>query len=211
MFRLIPLFWIVLLLVSPASAQPPLPAARIVYLADAVAIPATSFRQPEVIVRATGAHIVSTWDEVLGLHKQAPLQALIIDRSAIWRADWAWVRAAYRSSVVIVMFNLYSRDVSRLLANPCIYSPGFADEEYTVDFFVMVAQMASTHNPADLEQWMAHKGCDTPAVNITGPAHFGAPKSQNHLTSSFDLHVFQMVLQGNIQDVVEFYAKFGGI
>jgi hypothetical protein len=211
MFRLIALFCLTLLLVSPVHAQPPAPTARIAYLVDAAAIPSTSFRQPEVIARATGAHVVSTWDEVLAFHKEAPLQALIIDRSAVWRADWAWVRAAYRHSVVIVLFNLYSPDVARLLDDRSIYQRGFADEEYTVDFFVMVSEMVSTRSQADHDYLMAHKACNAPASGITTETvYMGGSRAQNTLSSSFDLYVFQMILHDHIGDVVEFYAKFGG-
>ncbi len=109
---------------------------RVVYISAEGSIADSSLLSPQRFSNQSGIAIAHTWDDVLRLDEQEPLQALLIHESARPFIDTTWVQAAYRRGVVIGGINLFFRDMSGIVGNYCVHAN--AESPYRDrDFFVL--------------------------------------------------------------------------
>lgn len=124
---------------------------RLIYFAASSERVGLGIIPSDELLRQSGAHLATTWDEVMAADTQNPIQGLIIDHSVKNLVDPAWVQNAYRRGVVIAAFNFGWPDLPQMLGILHCEQPRESHEADSANFFISSAFLALSANPADLQ------------------------------------------------------------
>jgi hypothetical protein len=103
---------------------------------------------PAKLAQSLGTITATSWEQVIELNEQEPIQGLIIHSSALADVDYEWVSQAYWRGVVIVGINMIGSEMAELVGNPCVAMDKFAAEP--VENFVIVQISLEGDNPSDI-------------------------------------------------------------
>lgn len=201
---------------SYARDKPPIslpwsepPDYRITYLISKKAVTTNSFLSPSLYLEYLNAQTTYSWDEVIQLDDTQPIDAIIIDNSAIDLVDVNWLRTAYRKGVVVAFFNVYGPHVADILNAPVIAQDEFASASYQHNFFVIVSSLVLGQNHEDISRIMEtlYIGGAYPQ-NITQPVIVNLNRTQDDLRYPDDPVRFSVLLVNQIDQIREEKQKF---
>lgn len=164
------------------------PEYRVFYFADAAQIPASSYRAPAHIARELGAEIAFSWAAVEAVDREAPLDAVIIDRAALPFVSRGWLQNAYKRGIVIATFNTVSPELAEILDAPDLVHPDFADTPYPGDFFIILWQF----------RWQT----PPPSRFRPGAIYDSGSRAQNQLYTAEDFKRFSSIFRQQVGQAV---------
>jgi len=97
--------------------------------------------------------IAYTWDDVVRIDRETPIDAIIIHRSAYDLVDRTWAAQALRRGVVFSVINMYYAELAQMQNDQCgmreaaNYPDPFAGQGY--DYFYINAFLVFAENPAE--------------------------------------------------------------
>lgn len=74
-----------------------------------------------------GAQTVHSWQSLLEIHRQHPMNAIIIHANSLAAVNQEDIGELYRQGVVIAAFNVYSPPIAELLGDECLGRNGWMD------------------------------------------------------------------------------------
>lgn len=107
---------------------------RLIYLVADGAVPADHVVAPAKVHEDTGAIIANNWETLLNTEAQAPLDAVIIHKSALPFVDYDWVSSAYKNGVVISLIDIYFPELPEVMGFNCTDTP--TEPFYEKNFFI---------------------------------------------------------------------------
>jgi len=132
---------------------------RIVYFIAPDRVADSSFiSSANLFVERSHALVASSWEEVIQLDGEAPIEVFVVHQSAYDLLDFEWTAAAARRGVVLAVVNLYFAEMVNLQNNNCGRQQAATIPEnpyiaHNVDYFMIDSFVLLTGNP--LEQPLA--------------------------------------------------------
>ncbi len=184
---------------------------NIVYLVSPTAFQSEDSTAAQIVtLLSPNLTIASTWDAVEELNAPEPIDALLIDVSAVDEVSAPLVSEAYWNGVVVAGINVPARQYAELIGNPCVIRDGF-DEPFSGDFFISAAHITLGDNPTDtarIEEAYRRNCGSSSASNIRGHVISTSPRATNALESERDFTIFASVLNEHLSDISETYNDF---
>jgi hypothetical protein len=194
---------------QPPTVQPDeLAKYTLVYLAQDEAIDSDSLLESAHLQMSLGARSVNTWEQVPLLNRITPIDAILIHNSALSGVDSNWLGPAYKSGVVVVIFNTYAPELASLIGDSCILENGWMDgtDPYPGEFYIMVSRL-TLGQPEDIALIESQVPCGGgPNRGVTGvkyPAEIYLGKSQNALVNQEDFDRFATNLVDELKSIDE--------
>lgn len=167
---------------------------NIIYLvAEALSPAEAGMRAPERVAEALPVHVVFTWEEFIKLEAEQPVDALLIDVSALDEVDAEWLASAYRNGVPIAAFNLTMDQFAELVDDRLLTLSGFTTD-YPGDFFFM----ASSHHAVCTQDPEATEEAGRRGQTTSSGSRSSAT---NTLDTREDLQFFADLLLRQIEDI----------
>lgn len=175
---------------------------QIVYLVVDPAVLEQSRLAPSRLREVLGAHLATSWEEVIILNRERPVEALIIHKSAVPLLDSDWLAEAYRKGVVIATFNVDVPALENILQTSGIAEEGFVSEPYPSDFFIVVSRLAlGKKEDVELVNDALDSGSKEPIVPAEEYITYTWGKSQDQMIYEDSLNRFAMVLVSHLEDI----------
>lgn len=177
------------------------PDARIVYIVDQSSASEASQRMVSGLTTTFGATVIQDWQAVVELDNLTPIDALIVDASALAQIDQTWVAQRYRQGVVIAGINLDGTRMSALLQDNCMGRDGFARYE-TGSYFVIASMWlegASEDTARVLEAYRASCG-DVGAENVQAQTSYSARYTTEYLIDDNTQRIFEYLLADHLEN-----------
>lgn len=190
---------------APALRLPTVPSlpappnARIIYLINTPHTPLNAFTSSARLNQQLGAQITSTWQEVVEADQTAPIDALVIDASALSSVDKDWVANAYRRGTVIAGFSITGSQMAGLVDNTCIASDNFAN--YADGAFFVVVSSSITGSPEDIQRIFDSysRSCETAGTEgVSGTTSAGFRRTTERLDSENTFNIFAQTLNSHL-------------
>jgi hypothetical protein len=175
--------------------------ARVVYLGADGATSADGLVSAEQLASTFGAVVVSTWEQLVVLNDEEPIDALIIHRSALEQVDNEWVAHHYRQGVTMVGIDIDGAEMAVLLQDNCLTRDGFAD--YDSGSYFIIATSLVTGSEADvasiIEAYNISCG-DQPALGIVGHAEYSARYTTEFFSDKRSVEIFNLLFLQHLSD-----------
>jgi hypothetical protein len=183
-------------IVAPASVPPD---ARIVYLTNNIDAPASDLTSAARVTQALGAQPVNSWNAVLEADQASPIDAIIIDASALSMVDKSWASYAYRRGTVIAGFNISGSEMANLLSDPCIAAGNFANDD-SGSFFLVVSRTitGSSEDIGRVETEFSSTCGERGAEGVQGTTSLNFRRTTERLESDNTFNIFTQILASHL-------------
>ncbi len=163
-----------------------------IYLIAPDTVPTESVASVERLESTLGVVPAYSWDDLLALDAQRPINALIVHESAFAMVNITWTQNAYRNRALpIVGINLYFDSMATLTGDNCLNRS--AQPPFEPDYFVLKQAYATAEIPAEREQAIEEllNVCDKEDIGqiytYAGEVQAGEIGSQHPLQDETDL------------------------
>lgn len=160
-------------------------------------IPNSTFTHAEV-ASALGALTPNTPDEAASILRSRPVDAIVVDHSALGQVDRATLQRAYTDGAPIVAVNISAADLAMLVDDHCIsrdpVGQPFSDSGRA--FYILAYRRITASNPSDaaLLLFSEQRYCgDQPPEGIPGEAYVFRGTSIRELTEGGPLTLLELV------------------
>ena len=170
---------------------------NIVYLVGPTELFLNSNASPSMLEQALGANITRSWNDVTS---DNGIDALVIHDSALPLVNQEQLAALYRQGVLISFMNLYAPEVAQLVDDPCIAKDGFASEEYSGEFYVMVYKSIKGQ-PEDIARyWATPDSCGETIEGIDNPLSIRSGRATESMEGTDGFNIFANVLVSKLEN-----------
>lgn len=171
---------------------------RIIYVLAEDVINPDHVVAPDKLQSDIRAIIAYDWESVLEAEMEAPLDVVIIHQSALPFVDYAWVRNAYESGIVISLIDIYYPELADVMGFNCGAAP--TEPFYEENFFITYHFHVSSSPEGRLRVLEGLRNCEK-LEDIKFGGWLGRGRSQESLEGEYGSLLFYGSLQSALMSV----------